>query len=67
MKRVFLVHRDTRTRFELLKFDRDKREMTLKGAYSTWVEPYDAERLRALGYDMVVEQGSPEAPTSNAA
>lgn len=56
-RRIFLVHKDTGSRFEVVKLDKEKNEITLKGEISTIVEPYDKERLKQLGYNLVQEDG----------
>mgnify|MGYP001175251527 CR=1 FL=1 len=56
-----LYFRNTKTnkRYQVIKMDKEKNEIVLKGEYSTFTEPYDKERFKANGY--VLEQGDGDA------
>jgi hypothetical protein len=60
-----LYFRNTRTnrKYKVVRVDKEKGEITLKGEYSEFVEPYDKERFKALGYvlEKVEEQETEDA------
>ena len=47
-----LYFRNTRTnrKYKVVRVDKEKGEITLKGEYAEFTEPYDKERFKALGY-----------------
>ena len=45
----------TGTRFEVVRMDKEKNEIVLKGEYAQFTEPYDKERFKKNNY--VLEQG----------
>lgn len=47
-----LYFRNTRThrKYKVVRIDKEKGEITLKGEYAEFTEPYDKERFKALGY-----------------
>jgi hypothetical protein len=50
----YLVNTRTKRKFEIVKIDRDKNLLTLKGETGgQFEEPYDKARLKALGYTYV--------------
>lgn len=49
-EKVFLVHNETKRRFEIVSIDAEKQTITLKGEHSTFVEHYDPALLKARGY-----------------
>jgi ribosomal protein L15E len=49
----FFVNDETGRKFEVIKLDKEKGEITLKGEYANFVEPYDKDRFLRLGYKMV--------------
>ena len=55
MSELYFRNIHTNKRFKVIKMDKDKNEIVLKGEYSEFVEPYDKERFKANGY--VLEQG----------
>jgi hypothetical protein len=56
MAKVFLVNDDTGARIEVLSYDKERNELTLLGdARVPWVEPFDKEKFKALGFRRVVE------------
>ncbi len=59
----FLVHRETKREFQVVRVDKEKGEITLKGPNTEFTEPFDKERFKANGYDLVNrEEGSRPAP-----
>lgn len=60
-----LYFRNTRTnrKYKVVRVNKEKGEITLKGEYSEFVEPYDKERFKALGYvlEKVEEQETEDA------
>lgn len=58
-KKLYFRNVKTGKRFEVIKMDKEKNEVTLKGEYSTFVEPYDKQRFIDNGY--VLEQGEEHA------
>lgn len=59
MTTLYFRNVKTGKRFEVIKMDKEKNEITLKGEYSTFVEPYDKQRFIDNGY--VLEQGEKHA------
>ena len=50
----YLINTRTNRRFEIVKLDRDKNLLTLRGETGgVFEEPYDKARLMALGYQYV--------------
>lgn len=49
---IELYFRNTKTerRYKVIRIDKEKGEITLKGEYSEFTEPYDKERFQRLGY-----------------
>ena len=55
----YLINTRTNRRFEIVKLDRDKNLLTLRGETGgVFEEPYDKARLKALGY--IYTQGAEE-------
>lgn len=52
--KLYLRHKNTNTRFEVVKLDRGNKIITLKGQFCEFDEPYDPARFKSLGY--VIEQ-----------
>lgn len=50
MSKVYLVHEKTGMRFEVIKIDKEKMQITLKGDGPAFVEDYDTKHFKALGY-----------------
>lgn len=46
--------RNTRTglRYKIIRFDKDKNEVVLKGEYAEFTEKYDRERFKKMGYEL---------------
>lgn len=59
MTTLYFRNVKTGKRFEVIKMDKEKNEITLKGEYSTFTEPYDKQRFIDNGY--VLEQGEEHA------
>lgn len=55
MAELYFRNVHTNKRFKVVRMDKDKNEIVLKGEYSEFIEPYDKERFKANGY--VLEQG----------
>ena len=50
----YLVNTRTNRKFEIIKIDREKNLLTLRGETNgIFEEPYEKERLKALGYTYV--------------
>jgi hypothetical protein len=55
----YLINTRTNRKFEIVKLDRDKNLLTLRGETGgVFEEPYDKIRLKALGY--IYTQGAEE-------
>lgn len=59
MTTLYFRNVKTNKRYQVIKMDKEKNEIVLKGEYSTFTEPYDKERFKASGY--VLEQGDGDA------
>lgn len=53
MSEVYFENKKTGRKYKVVHLDKEKGEITLKGEYSTFVEPYDKERFKRLGYVLV--------------
>ena len=54
----YLFNSKTNRKFEIVKIDRDKNLLTLKGETGgTFEEPYDKSKLKELGYAYVQKDG----------
>lgn len=62
MAKLYFRNEKTGRRYEVLALDKDKGEITLKGEYTEFVEPYDKDRFKRLGYTL--EKESPDAVKS---
>lgn len=60
MAKVYLVNKDTGRRFQVIKVDKARNEITLKGEMCQWCEPYDKEELQRMGYEVVREEAEEE-------
>ena len=47
----------TGTKFEVVKMDKAKNEIVLKGEYAQFTEPYDKERFKKNNYVLEVGDG----------
>lgn len=56
MTKVFFKNEKTGKKYEVVKLDKEKSEVTLRGEYAEFVEPYDKERFQKLGYVLVKEE-----------
>jgi ribosomal protein L15E len=52
----FFVNKASGKKFEVINVDAEKGEITLKGEYAQFTEPFSRERFKALGYRPVVEE-----------
>jgi len=55
MSKTFLVNDETGKKYEVVKFDKAEGTITLKGERSTFTEPFDKEKFKAMGYRPVKE------------
>lgn len=53
--KVYLKNKATGRQFEVIKVDRERNVLIVKGAVSTFEEPNDKDRLKRLGYELVRE------------
>jgi hypothetical protein len=60
--KVYFRNTKTGRRFEVVGVSPDKTEITLKGEYGKFTEPYDKERFKKIGY--VLEKGDDHAEQS---
>ena len=58
MTKVYLKHEKTGKMFEVLGLNREEGTVQLKGEYATFVEPFDKDRFKMMGYSLV--KGEPE-------
>jgi hypothetical protein len=54
-EKIYFRNKQTGKKYEVIKLDREKGEVTLKGQYKSFVERYDKERFQRLGYELVRE------------
>lgn len=64
MSKIFFENTKTGKRYELVGMAADRSTITLRGEYSQFIEPYDKERFKALGYRLVTVK-EPEMKASN--
>lgn len=50
MAELYFKNTKTGRRYKVIRIDKEKGEITLKGEYSEFTEPYDKERFKRLGY-----------------
>jgi hypothetical protein len=50
MTELYFKNVKTDRRYKVMRIDKEKGEITLKGEYSEFTEPYDKERFKRLGY-----------------
>lgn len=57
----YLINTRTNRKFEIIKIDRDKNLLTLRGETGgVFEEPYDKPRLKELGYSYVQKDNKDE-------
>lgn len=56
MIKVYFKNEKTGKKYEVVKLDKEKSEVTLRGEYAEFTEPYDKERFMKLGYVLVKEE-----------
>lgn len=49
---LFFVNKETGKRFKVLRHDKARNVVLLKGEYTEFEEPYDRERIEKLGYKL---------------
>ena len=54
--KIFFRNQKTGRRYLVVRIDKDKNEIVLKGEYAEFVEPYDKERFKKLGYTLEREE-----------
>lgn len=57
---LFFVNTNTGKRYKVVHLDRDNGTITLQGETTQFVEPYDKERFKKLGYQLVNESDDEE-------
>jgi len=50
MAELYFKNTKTGRRYKVIRIDKEKGEITLKGEYSEFTEPYDRDRFKRLGY-----------------
>lgn len=50
MSKLYFENIKTKKRYEVVKLDRERGEITLRGEYAEFTEPYSVERFKKLGY-----------------
>lgn len=61
MKKYYYIHTRTGRKFEIINVDLEAGTITLKGETSEFVETFDKERFKELGYRRAVEEVEEEA------
>lgn len=56
MTELFFRNAKTNRKYKVIRINKEKGEITLKGEYSEFTEPYDKERFKRLGYELVKEE-----------
>lgn len=59
MSKLYFRNMKTGKKYEVINIDKTKGEITLKGEFAQFVEQYDKERFKHLGY--VLEKGDDNA------
>lgn len=50
MTELYFKNTKTDRRYKVIRIDKEKGEITLKGEYSEFTEPYNRDRFKRLGY-----------------
>ncbi len=50
---AYFEHRKTGKRYKLLEFDSEAQTVRLQGPNRPFVEPYDKERFKKMGYRLI--------------
>ena len=53
--KLFLVHGETKRKYEVLAVNRETNTIKLKGEQATFEEAYNPQRFKQLGYTLVKE------------
>lgn len=56
MAKYFLVSSRTGKKYEIVKRDKEKGTVTLKGDIAAWDEQFDMEKFKSQGYKLVKEE-----------
>lgn len=56
MAKLFLRHRETQRKYQVMKIDKEKNELVLKGPNATFTQELNREGLKKMGYEMVQEE-----------
>jgi hypothetical protein len=59
MTTLYFRNVKTGKRYQVIKMDKEKNEIVLKGEFAEFTEPYDKQRFIDNGY--VLEKGEPHA------
>lgn len=60
--KVYFKNKNTGKKYEFIRLDKEKGEITLKGQYAEFTEPFNKARFEELGYEMVREEVPDDAP-----
>lgn len=55
MAQLYLYNEKTGKRYDVVKFDKDKGEVTLKGQYGQFTEKFDKDKFINMGYTLQQE------------
>lgn len=61
MIKLYFKNHKTGKRYEIIHLDKTKGEVTLRGEHSEFVEQYDKDRFKKLGYVLEKEEVSDHA------
>lgn len=53
MANLYFVNEHTNRRFRVINMNKETNEVTLEGEYGSFVEKYDKERFKEMGYKLV--------------
>lgn len=56
MTEYYLKNLRTGLRYKIIRHDKATNEVVLKGEYAEFVEPYDVQRFKKMGYKLVTEE-----------
>lgn len=60
MAKFYFRNTKTNKQYEIVRMDKEKNEVTLRGETAEFVEPYDKDRFKQLGY--VLERVEEDEP-----
>jgi hypothetical protein len=61
MANVYLVNTKSKRKYRVVRVDKEKNEVTLKGEYAEFTETFDKTRFKSLGYELVKEEEHEDA------